>query len=402
MQEKDRQRELVGYASHTLSDRENRHSQIEKDALALKWCADRFRQYILGLETKHIYDPTPRLRLVRNTYSVQYNPGKQLEFEQEVKAFVGQIVSSYLITDKILSCIQAEQYNDPIYKILSTVYLAGQAERRFLSIFFHICNTKMTFIIIHFCLKVPAALQLHCLKCIHAGNLGIVKCRQRAKMSVWWFGLSSQLENLVRNCPNCIQERQNPKQPFLQAEKPSRPCQVAAVHLFKCDTWYLILNDYYFRFFEIYPLTSMSDVTVIGKLKVVFARFGIPEIVRADSGSQFISRNFQSFAQTYNFQGVTSSPHYPQCNGCIVGGVKVAKMEDVVEPRLAQHREHLQKEKQVANYNKRHRVRHLPGIQVHNQAPIGYTPTGVSTDELDGFWFLHFLLVKIFGLKEVV
>ncbi|KAJ8881444.1 hypothetical protein PR048_017925 [Dryococelus australis] len=130
--DKDGQHELVGYAFRTLPDTEKRYSQIEKEAFALTWCADRFRQYILGLEvtletdhkpliqifqTIHIDNLTPRLqrfclRLMRYAYSVQYFPGKQLEvadclsrspleerkqedkeFEHEAKAFVGQIAT---------------------------------------------------------------------------------------------------------------------------------------------------------------------------------------------------------------------------------------------------------------------------------------------------------------------
>ncbi|KAG5883819.1 hypothetical protein JTB14_036936 [Gonioctena quinquepunctata] len=43
------------------------------------------------------------------------------------------------------------------------------------------------------------------------GHLGVVKCRERAKLLVWWIGLSTQIENLVRNCPQCVENRTNSK-----------------------------------------------------------------------------------------------------------------------------------------------------------------------------------------------
>ncbi|KAK9738991.1 Integrase zinc binding domain [Popillia japonica] len=54
---------------------------------------------------------------------------------------------------------------------------------------------------------IPPLMQREVLDFIHSGHQGIVKCRERAKMSVWWIGLSTQIERLVRTCPNCVEER---------------------------------------------------------------------------------------------------------------------------------------------------------------------------------------------------
>ncbi|MBJ4745742.1 hypothetical protein JGE88_24165, partial [Salmonella enterica subsp. enterica serovar Indiana] len=58
-------------------------------------------------------------------------------------------------------------------------------------------------------LIIPPALQLEILTKLHDCHLGISKCRDRAKQSVWWLGLSSQLRNLVETCPKCVEERKN-------------------------------------------------------------------------------------------------------------------------------------------------------------------------------------------------
>ena len=68
--------------------------------------------------------------------------------------------------------------------------------------------------------------------------------------------------------------------------------------LFKCSKWYLIAVDYYWRYFEIWELKGMSENEIIENCKNLFAKYGIPEIVRTDCGTQF-SSTFQRFAKNY-------------------------------------------------------------------------------------------------------
>ena len=44
---------------------------------------------------------------------------------------------------------------------------------------------------------VPSAMKLQVLDKIHEGHQGIVKCRERAKTSVWWPGLSREVYLVV-------------------------------------------------------------------------------------------------------------------------------------------------------------------------------------------------------------
>lgn len=57
---------------------------------------------------------------------------------------------------------------------------------------------------------IPASLQKEILESIHEGHQGTTKCRARARESVWWPGLSTQIEAYVSRCTRCIQEKQSP------------------------------------------------------------------------------------------------------------------------------------------------------------------------------------------------
>jgi hypothetical protein len=91
-------REVVAFASRTLTKTESRYAQIEKEALGLTWACEKFKEYIMGLnvvletdhkpllqilQTKNLDELTPRLqrfriRLMRYTYSVKYTKGTEL------------------------------------------------------------------------------------------------------------------------------------------------------------------------------------------------------------------------------------------------------------------------------------------------------------------------------------
>ena len=63
-------------------------------------------------------------------------------------------------------------------------------------------------------LVIPACLRIEILDAIHNGHLGIQKCRDRAIQSVWWPGLSKQIEDLVKNCSICARHKPDQAEPL--------------------------------------------------------------------------------------------------------------------------------------------------------------------------------------------
>ncbi len=150
---------------------------------------------------------------------------------------------------------------------------------------------------------------------LHEGHQGVVKCRERAQQSVWWPGLSQQLNELVRNCRACCQERQNRREPLMPTPYPGRLWQKCGADLFMIGgKTYLLVVDYASRYVEIALLTPSRSNDVIHHLKSIFARHGICETLVTDNGPQFSGAAFAEFSESYGFQHVTSSPKYPQGN----------------------------------------------------------------------------------------
>ena len=76
----------------------------------------------------------------------------------------------------------------------------------------------------------------------------------------------------------------------------------------------------YSRFIEIAKLTAKSYNT-----KSIFARHGIPIILKSDNGPQFSSGEFEQFSEEWGFKHVSSSPYYPQANGLMEKSVQIIK-----------------------------------------------------------------------------
>ena len=107
---------------------------------------------------------------------------------------------------------------------------------------------------------------------------------------------------------------------------PDYPWQMVAADLFELNgAKYLTVVDYFSCFPEVVRLSSTTSTVVIVTLKSMFARFGIPEVVRSGNGPQFSSLDFARFANWYGFRHVTSSPRYPQSNGLVERTVQTIK-----------------------------------------------------------------------------
>ena len=88
--------------------------------------------------------------------------------------------------------------------------------------------------------------------------------------------------------------------PILPHTIPKYPWQIVATDMFYWNNDdYLLVVDYYSRFWEIFKTTNTKSPAIIDKMKTLFARHGIPEIVKSDNGPQYSSTEFAKFAKTW-------------------------------------------------------------------------------------------------------
>ena len=94
---------------------------------------------------------------------------------------------------------------------------------------------------------IPKELQAETLQSIHEGHLGINKCRERAKMCVWWPTISKNIKNLVENCSFCqMHKPTQKKEPLKSTSLPDSPLEKIAANMCEYENkHYLVVTDYY-------------------------------------------------------------------------------------------------------------------------------------------------------------
>ena len=174
---------------------------------------------------------------------------------------------------------------------------------------------------------IPAAERPDTMKSLHQSHIGIEGTLRRARDTVYWPGITSVLKDYIAKCGICNRYRpEQCKEPLCPHRAPEIPWEEVGVDLFELDRQtFLIAVDYYSGLFEVQDMTSTVASRVITVLKSWFARHGIPITVMSDNGPPFNSENFQEFSEEWDFNHITSSPHYPQSNGKVENAVKTCK-----------------------------------------------------------------------------
>jgi len=78
------------------------------------------------------------------------------------------------------------------------------------------------------CIVIPFPMQKEILQKLHKGHQGIQRCRLRAKMSVWWPGISRHISDAIESCPTCVRESSPRREPLIPSELPDYPWQKIA------------------------------------------------------------------------------------------------------------------------------------------------------------------------------
>ena len=362
----------IAYASRALLPYEKNYAQIEKETLSIVFGVERFHEYLYGRQFTVINDHQPLksifnksisqcppriqrffLKLQKYDFDLEYAPGKtmvvsdalsraylkdrsspELE-ESDLIHHVHSILDSLPISTARLTQLQKETASDPVLQQLKQFTLTGWPQRKqqippavkpYYAIRGEISHNE-GLLLKGQRIIIPASLRPTMKAIIHQGHNGIARCKSRARQSIYWPGMNSEIDNLVSRCPQCLTHRnQQQKETLIQHTVPKVPWTKVASDLFTLyGHSYVIVTDYTSKYIEIERLPDKSSLNVVNKIKKIFARHGIPKELYTDNGPEYTAQSFKRFAKEWDFKHITSSPHFPQSNGLVERAIQTVK-----------------------------------------------------------------------------
>lgn len=139
-----------------------------------------------------------------------------------------------------------------------------------------------------------------------------------ARSFVYWPGLDQQIENLVRKCHRCNLVAKSPrKAQNISWPTPSGPWN--RVHIDYAGPYegqnFLILVDAFSKWPEVIPMKSTTASHTVSKLQELFSRFGMPETIVSDNGTQFNSSYFNNFCTQNGIIHINTPVYHASSNG---------------------------------------------------------------------------------------
>ena len=374
---------LVKCGSRYLSPAESRsYSIIELELTAIVWALHKCRYYLLGLHTFEIVTDHKSLVPILNNYTMDnletfrllrlkektvnyvfkatWKKGKDHALPDALSRrpvdrpteddrtidesdlyMVGMInASAKLIaaveSDPIMEEIAAAGEQDPMYTQLRTFILNADENSRHnvpeaIRLYTHQLDemsVEGNVVLKGRRIVVPASLRRKVLGNLHASHMGKDATIRRARQSVWWPGLNSDIKSTVEACEACqIRKASHPKEPLKFDSSPTYPFEEASADLFQVGgKTYLCYADRLSGWampFDYGKDTSTKATT--GRLLTAFQQVGVPRRLRTDGGPQFSSAEFAEFAKSWGIKHELSSPHNAQSNGHAEAHVKALK-----------------------------------------------------------------------------
>ena len=178
---------------------------------------------------------------------------------------------------------------------------------------------------------IPRALREETLAALHAAHQGVSSMSQRAQDSIFWPGLSADIQRKREACFSCNREAPSqPKMPPIEPMIPNVPFECLAADYFHyAGKYYLVIADRLSGWTEIKEIKA-SDFTngsagLCAALRSLFCIFGVPSEISTDGAPEFSSHETKMFLRKWGIKHRMSSAYFAASNGRAELAVKATK-----------------------------------------------------------------------------
>ena len=356
-EDKRGQRKIIAYASRALTDVESRYSQTEREALAVVWACEHFHLYLFGQNFTVISDHKPLegifnrpmsrtnvrierwcIRLQSYDFVLRYKPGDdnpadflsrhpvnsanantphETKIAEDYIAFVAShTVPKSMTTAEVKNATERDAVLQDLMKAVQT----GRWNDRLQP--FHRFKEELSvydgLVFRGARLIIPETLQMKVVTIAHQAHQGIVKTKQCIREKVWFPNIDRMVEETVSSCIPCqASNHKSEREPIIATPLPARPWSSLSMDFAGPinGDYAMVLIDEYSRYPEVEIISSVSASTVLPRLENIFARQGIPDIIKTDNGPPFNGKEFSDFAASFGFTHRKVTPFHPEANG---------------------------------------------------------------------------------------
>ena len=128
---------------------------------------------------------------------------------------------------------------------------------------------------------IPQTLYKEMIQLLHTRYLGLEKCLNRAKQSMYWSGLYEELKDLITNCMTCLKfstKKPTSNRQYAGHEIPVCPWSKLASNIFYFEgDGYLLLVGYTSHFPINRKLSSMIGKAIAHLMQSIFSEYGWPD-----------------------------------------------------------------------------------------------------------------------------
>lgn len=347
----------IMFASRTMNAHERNYAQVDKEAAAIVFGLKKFHQFVSGrkvtIKTDHkpllgLFDPkrpipniiSPRMlrwTLLLNSYdySLEYVKGCNLgnadalsrwpsPSTENIDDFSGVLLIEETPLELEFSAEEVAKLTlkDPkLSKILYWIKNGwpNKTESE-LKVYWQKREELSTFrncILWGNRVVLPEKMWAKVLEELHTTHDGIVITKAMARSYFWWPAIDKHIEDLIRNCHICAENRNMPTKITHHWIRPNKAW--SRLHMdyagpFQGKT-FLILIDSFSKWPEVKIVPDMSSATLIKILRDIFAEQGLPDTIVSDNGRSFVSEEFQKYCKINGIRHVLVAPYHPASNG---------------------------------------------------------------------------------------
>ena len=177
---------------------------------------------------------------------------------------------------------------------------------------------------------VPRQMRWTLFRAMHereASHLGYRKVYPLLQARYFWLGMSVDVESWLKSCTMCqrLKPGPGPGRLPLRQEIMSYPMERVAMDLMgpwpttkKGHKYVLVIQDYFSKWVEAFPLRQHTAPVVARVLvREYFCRYGAPERLHTDQGTEFNSALMRSIYDLWGVSKTRTSPYTPWSDGMV-------------------------------------------------------------------------------------